>query len=86
MALTIEQAVSEGYGSQARLYCWMRAGKLPYRKVGRRRFIDEADLASMGKIRDDEAYRAIVAETVARAPRLTDEQARKLISILKMGS
>jgi excisionase family DNA binding protein len=80
---TLSELASLGYPTPQTLRNHIRSGRLPARKVGNRYVVSADDLDAWSTATDPTgALDDAVARLVAAAPQLTEEQVRRLASLL----
>lgn len=80
--LTLQEAVAEGYGAYQTLRLWIRQGKLPAYKTGKRVKVLRTDLEALCVPVGGNPVDAAIEKLVAAAPSLSDEQTRRLRELL----
>lgn len=80
--LTLREAVAEGYGAYQTLRLWIRQGKLPAYKTGKRVKVLRTDLEALCVPVGGNPVDAAIEKLVAAAPHLSDEQTRRLRELL----
>lgn len=80
--LTLREAAAEGYGAYSTLRLWIRQGKLPAYKTGKRVKVLRTDLEALCVPVVGNPVDAAIEKLVAAAPHLSDEQTRRLRELL----
>ncbi|WP_353081282.1 helix-turn-helix domain-containing protein [Tessaracoccus lapidicaptus] len=82
--LTLQEAVSRGYGAYQTLRKWIADGRLPAVKIGSRVKVLQSDLDALAVAIKPSTFEDIEASAerlAASAPTLTDAQVRRLTAI-----
>ncbi len=82
--LSLQEAVTDGYGAYSTLRSWIAKGTLPAVKIGGRVKVLRADLDALAvpKQPRPETREAAIARVLADAPTPNADQRRRLASIL----
>jgi len=87
--LDLKEAVELGYGASSTLRLYIRQGKLKALKVGGKTKIRVSDLEAMATphpTAPPESVEQWAQRVAATAPPMTDEQAAKIVAILRGGA